>query len=315
MLTNSQHMDDDLSQVSSGEAPRTPSLLSQCNTVDSSEDEEWSVELVGQIKNLVASAIDATAVALMEYAGPLYDKVPYYTSILSGHAWVKELLSGHPKRIRCELGVHKRVFWELINNLEELSLGASGHVTLKEQLAIFLYTCVTGLSIQHVGERFQRSNDTISKFFMKILLTFSSPSFYAKNVYIPEANSPVPKYIQKNSDFFPFFKDAIGAIDGTHISCTPSASEHVASTNRRGAFTRNCLAACTFDMRFVYLSSGWDSGAVDSTMHHETQSKDFRIPPGRFYLADGIFNTCDGLMSPYRGVCYDLLEWDRVELV
>ena len=31
------------------------------------------------------------------------------------------------------------------------------------QLAIFLYTSVTGLSLHHVGERFQRANGTISK--------------------------------------------------------------------------------------------------------------------------------------------------------
>ena len=39
----------------------------------------------------------------------------------------------------------------------------SKYVSLEEQLAIFLYTSVTGLTIQHVGERFQRSNETISK--------------------------------------------------------------------------------------------------------------------------------------------------------
>jgi hypothetical protein len=35
---------------------------------------------------------------------------------------------------------------------------------LEEQLAIFLYACVTGLSVRHLGEHFQRSNDTISKY-------------------------------------------------------------------------------------------------------------------------------------------------------
>ena len=36
-------------------------------------------------------------------------------------------------------------------------------VTLHEQLAIFLYTCVTGLTIRHVGEQFQHANVTISQ--------------------------------------------------------------------------------------------------------------------------------------------------------
>jgi hypothetical protein len=41
--------------------------------------------------------------------------------------------------------------------------GDTRYVMLEEQLAIFLYTSVTGLSIRHVGERFQRANGTISK--------------------------------------------------------------------------------------------------------------------------------------------------------
>jgi hypothetical protein len=91
------------------------------------------------------------------------DPIPYHTSILSGAAWVAELLTGHPERIRCELGMHREVFIELIDTLRRMGHGNSKFVSLEEQLAIFLYTCVTGLTIRHVGERFQRSNETISR--------------------------------------------------------------------------------------------------------------------------------------------------------
>jgi hypothetical protein len=37
-------------------------------------------------------------------------------------------------------------------------------VTLEEKLAIFLYACVTGLTVWHLGERFQRANSTITKY-------------------------------------------------------------------------------------------------------------------------------------------------------
>lgn len=88
---------------------------------------------------------------------------PYHTSVLTGEGWVMELLGGHPKRIRSELGVSRDVFLELIEELRELGHGDSRYVSLEEQLAIFLYMSVTGLTIRHVGERFQRSNETISK--------------------------------------------------------------------------------------------------------------------------------------------------------
>ena len=90
-------------------------------------------------------------------------KEPYHTSILSGYAWVQELLNGHPERIRTELGVHKEVFYALLEELQLMGHGDTKYVTLEEQLAIFLYMCVTCLTIRHVGERFQRANGTISK--------------------------------------------------------------------------------------------------------------------------------------------------------
>jgi hypothetical protein len=90
-------------------------------------------------------------------------KEPYHTSILTGEGWVLELIAGHPERIRCELGMHQHVFVELISELREMGHTNSKYVSLEEQLAIFLYASVTGLTVRHLGERFQRSNETISK--------------------------------------------------------------------------------------------------------------------------------------------------------
>jgi hypothetical protein len=100
---------------------------------------------------------------VIQVISALYVKQPYHTSILSGEGWVQELLNGHPNRIRCELGVTKDVFNQLICELQSMGHTRSRYVSLEEQLAIFLYTSVTGLTIRHVGERFQRSNGTISK--------------------------------------------------------------------------------------------------------------------------------------------------------
>ena len=54
---------------------------------------------------------------LMRLIACYHMKEPYHTSILSGYAWVQELLHGHPERIRTELGVHKEVFNALIEEL------------------------------------------------------------------------------------------------------------------------------------------------------------------------------------------------------
>jgi hypothetical protein len=107
--------------------------------------------------------ITAAIAAVHEYSRPYYDKIPYHTSALSGADWVGELLDGHPDRIRNELGVDKEVFSNLIIAMQDHGLRSSPSVMLEEQLAIFLYTCVTGITLHYAGERFQRSTSTMSR--------------------------------------------------------------------------------------------------------------------------------------------------------
>jgi hypothetical protein len=99
------------------------------------------------------------------YIYPQYCKEDLHDSALSGRAWLNELLAGHPSRIYIALGMRRHVFLALI-----LQLRAMGHiesqnsrVNLDESVAIFLYTCVTGIAIDHVAERFQHSHSTISE--------------------------------------------------------------------------------------------------------------------------------------------------------
>ena len=61
--------------------------------------------------------------------------------------------------------MHVHVFLTFVHELRVVAgLGDSKYIGLDEQAAIFLYICITGLSVCHVGERFQRSNETISKY-------------------------------------------------------------------------------------------------------------------------------------------------------
>ncbi len=115
---------------------------------------------------IIAAAylINVVGVATQLYSTPLYWKQPYHTSKLSGAEWVKELINGHHDRIWTELGMRVHVFLAFVHELRVVcGLGDSRYIGLDEQAAIFLYMCVTGLSVRHVGERFQRSNETISK--------------------------------------------------------------------------------------------------------------------------------------------------------
>jgi hypothetical protein len=114
---------------------------------------------------LLSAAVAAIAAceAVIELMTPIINRTPYHTSMLSGEAWVQELLAGHPRRIHNELGVCQQTFLTLVQTLQGIGIQSLRNVTIEEQLAIFLYTVVTGLSSTHVGEHFQRSPSTITK--------------------------------------------------------------------------------------------------------------------------------------------------------
>ena len=119
--------------------------------------------LYALLLTLCISAANTMYLAITLYSNPLYWKQPYHTSKLSGHAWVQELIHGHPDRIRTELGMWLHVFLAFVNELRGGGLCDTRYVKAEEQAAIFLYMCVTGLRTRHVGERFQHANATISK--------------------------------------------------------------------------------------------------------------------------------------------------------
>ena len=112
-----------------------------------------------QVVQAAAGFVSVLITGAILFSGP----TPYHTSALSGQGWVLELINGHPERMHTELGVRVHVFRQMIIALQKAGMGPSKHISLEEKLAIFLYASVTGLSIRHLGERFQHSNETISK--------------------------------------------------------------------------------------------------------------------------------------------------------
>jgi DDE superfamily endonuclease len=137
------------------------------------------------------------------------------------------------------------------------------------------------------------------RYFRQILFTLSSAPFYTRYVFLPSDITPIPDEIRNNSKFYPFFAGALGAIDGTHIRCCPSVPERQSARNRKGGVSQNCLACCSFDLRFQYILSGWDGSAADASVYNDARQSDLPIADNKFYLADAGFGACDGLLVPY----------------
>src|ERR1700676_3632627 len=88
------------------------------------------------------------------------------------------------------------------------------------------------------------NNSRFNSYFVKMLVIFSSPPFYSDHITPPRVDDPIPNFILNNTKFFLFFRDAIGAINGSHFNAHATAADRDALRDCNGALTTNALAIC-----------------------------------------------------------------------
>ncbi|CAD5333200.1 unnamed protein product [Arabidopsis thaliana] len=103
-----------------------------------------------------------------------------------------------------------------------------------------------------------------------------------------KVTNTVPSKISKSTRFYPYFKDCVGAIDGTHINAMVQGPEKASYRNRKGVISQNVLAACNLDLEFIYVLSGWE---------------------GKYYLADCGFPNRRNFLAPLRSTRYHLQDF------
>ncbi|RVW93204.1 putative nuclease HARBI1 [Vitis vinifera] len=121
-----------------------------------------------------------------------------------------------------------------------------------------------------------------------------------------------PQEIKDNTKFWPYFKDCIGAIDGSHFRVKVSNDVVQRYRGRKYYPTQNVLAACSFDLKFTYVLPGWEGSASDSRILDNALVRDFDkliVPQGKYYLADAGFQLKTGFLTPYRSTRYHLKEY------
>src|SRR5437588_6057802 len=93
------------------------------------------------------------------------------------------------------------------------------YTTVEHQLHIFLYITTTGASNRDTQERFQHSGETISRIFKLVLNAMNrmAPEFVRNPTPSNTDLDLVPAEIVQNLKLYPFFKDCLGAIDGSLI--------------------------------------------------------------------------------------------------
>ncbi|XP_031126993.1 protein ALP1-like [Ipomoea triloba] len=173
---------------------------------------------------------------------------------------------------------------------------------------MFLHIIGHNVRFRVIGSRYYRSIETVHHYFRSVLRAILT--LYKKLIVLPDSEL-TPHEIISNPRFYPYFKDCLGAIDGTHIRASVPLDVQGRFRGRKGGTTQNVFAAVTFDLRFCYVLARWEGSAHDSRVLNDalTRPNRFKIPEGKYYLGDAGYGIRNGILTPYRGVRYHLKEF------
>ncbi|KAL0462118.1 UNVERIFIED_CONTAM: hypothetical protein Slati_0099400 [Sesamum latifolium] len=203
------------------------------------------------------------------------------------------------------LRMDRNAFGRLCYLLEHSGgLTSTKHVTVAEQVALFLNVIAHHKKSCIVKHDFLRSGRTVSKHFHDVLNTIYKMShvFLAKTAQITE------DYADSR---WRWFKDCLGALDRTLILSVCLNTKKVSTILEKDRLQSMCLEFFNSNMQFIYVLPGWEGSAADSRGWEGSaaihRSHGLRVPSENYYLSHA---NADGFLTPYRGVCYHLQEWD-----
>ncbi|MQL84221.1 hypothetical protein Taro_016732 [Colocasia esculenta] len=112
------------------------------------------------------------------------------------------------------------------------------------QLAMFLYAMRHGVATGAMCEHFQHSLETISFYVNRVIKAIALLRF--TYIVLPSGTDPVHPHIRHDDRFYPYFKDAIGAIDGTYIPPHVLKDRQARYRNRKNVISQNVMGVCGF---------------------------------------------------------------------
>ena len=157
--------------------------------------------------------------------------------------------------------MNKHTFVELCRQARASGLEDSRGASVEEQLMIFCQLMGHGTSVRKLGHEFSHSEETIHRYVYKVFTTLEQ-WFHARiSTMVPLEH--MPSYIRNNRKFYPYFKDCVGAIDGTHVMAKVKSDVSNAYRGKQKVTTQNVMCVCDFSMRFTYVVTGWEGSAHD----------------------------------------------------
>ncbi|XP_071680057.1 protein ALP1-like [Lolium perenne] len=161
------------------------------------------------------------------------------------------------------LQMRRSPFYALVTTFKSRGLLVDSiNTSVEEQVTMFLHIVDHNPRFRVIHSTFRQSTWTISRYFQQVLCIIGE----LRGEMIKPASTNTPPKIKNIYRWFPYFRNCIGAIDGTHVTAKVSISMSASFRGRNHYSSQNVLAAMDFDMRFTYVLAGWEGSANDASI-------------------------------------------------
>uniref|UniRef100_A0A803N970 DDE Tnp4 domain-containing protein n=1 Tax=Chenopodium quinoa TaxID=63459 RepID=A0A803N970_CHEQI len=117
-----------------------------------------------------------------------------------------------------------------------------------------------------MGAHFHRSGETISRQFHACLLAILK-------LHVVLLKKPTPIREDCDDERWKYFKNCLGALDGTMILVNVPCDDRPKYRTRKGTIAMNVLGVCSPEMEFTYVLPGWEGSAHDCRILRDAISR------------------------------------------
>ncbi|PPD99212.1 hypothetical protein GOBAR_DD03739 [Gossypium barbadense] len=219
--------------------------------------------------------------------------------------YVKRLVYASDETCIEQVRMNRTAFFKLCEMLESIGgLKSSRNMLGDEQVAMFLHIISHHLKNRVIKHHFRRSGETVSRAFHSVLIGV----IRLQDVLFKK---PEPITSDSSDTRWKWFKNCLGALDGTHIKIRVPTIDKPRYRTRKGDIATNMLGVCTPEMQFVYVLPSWEGSVADGRVLRDAISRrhGLKVSHGCYYLVDAGYTNCEGFLAPFRGQRYHLNEW------
>nr|KJB37629.1 hypothetical protein B456_006G213400 [Gossypium raimondii] len=190
--------------------------------------------------------------------------------------YVKRLVYASDETSIEQVRMNITAFFKLCEMLESLGgLKPSRNMLVDEQVAMFLHIISHHLKNRVIKHHFRRSGETVSRAFHSVL----NAVIRLQDVLFKKAE---PITADSSDTRWKWFKNCLGALDGTHIKIRVPTVDKPRYRTRKGDIATNMIGVCTHDMQFVYVLPGLEGSVADGRVLRDAISRThgLKVPHG-----------------------------------